>query len=84
MNHTQQFAGSGAPTERALIPWLRRNIKLPAPEATREFIIMLAVSLFTLLYGLVPIFGGDQLGLLHADAVVFDLDQHLAAGPERV
>ncbi len=67
MNDIQQFAASGAPTERALIPWLRRNIKLPAADATREFAIMLAVSLFTLLYGLVPIFGGDQLGLVGAD-----------------
>jgi 4-amino-4-deoxy-L-arabinose transferase-like glycosyltransferase len=67
MNDIQQFAAPGAPTERALIPWLRRNIKLPAPDATREFAIMLAVSLFTLLYGLVPIFGGDQLGLVGAD-----------------
>jgi 4-amino-4-deoxy-L-arabinose transferase-like glycosyltransferase len=67
MNDIQQSAGSGAPTERALTPWFRRYIKLPAADATREFIIMLAVSLFTLLYGLVPIFGGDQLGLVGAD-----------------
>ncbi|HMH15942.1 MAG TPA: glycosyltransferase family 39 protein [Edaphobacter sp.] len=67
MNPIQQFAAPGAPTERALIPWLRRYIKLPAADATREFLIMLAVSLFTLLYGLVPIFGGDQLGLVGAD-----------------
>src|ERR1700722_13720779 len=67
MNDIQQSAGSGAPTERALTPWLRRYIKLPAPGATREFAIMLAVSLFTLLYGLAPIFGGDQLGLVGAD-----------------
>jgi 4-amino-4-deoxy-L-arabinose transferase-like glycosyltransferase len=68
MNDIQQFAAPGAPTERALISWLRRyNIKLPAADATREFVIMLAVSLFTLLFGLVPIFGGDQLGLVGAD-----------------
>jgi 4-amino-4-deoxy-L-arabinose transferase-like glycosyltransferase len=67
MNDIQQFAAPGVPTERALIPWLRRYIKLPAADATREFVIMLAVSLFTLLFGLVPIFGGDQLGLVGAD-----------------
>jgi 4-amino-4-deoxy-L-arabinose transferase-like glycosyltransferase len=67
MNDIQQSAGSGAQTERALIPWLRRNIKLPAADATREFAIMLAVSLFALLFGLIPIFGGDQLGLVGAD-----------------
>ena len=67
MTDIQQSAGSGASTERALIPWLGRYIKLPTADATREFVIMLAVSLFTLLYGLVPIFGGDQLGLVGAD-----------------
>ena len=67
MNPIQQSAGPGALTERASIVWLRRHIKLPAPAATREFVILLAVSLFTLLYGLVPVFGGDQLGLVGAD-----------------
>ncbi len=67
MNSIQQSAGPGALTERASIVWLRRHIKLPAPAATREFVILLAVSLFTLLYGLVPVFGGDQLGLVGAD-----------------
>src|SRR5216683_892943 len=67
MNSIQQSAGPGALTERAPIVWLRRHIKLPAPAATREFVILLAVSLFTLLYGLVPVFGGDQLGLVGAD-----------------
>ncbi|MCU1319988.1 MAG: dolichyl-phosphate-mannose-protein mannosyltransferase family protein, partial [Edaphobacter sp.] len=42
-------------------------MKFPAPSALREFVILLAVSLFTLLYGVVPIFGGDQLGLVGAD-----------------
>src|SRR5216683_3915259 len=67
MNSIQQSAGPVALTERASIIWLRRHIKLPAPAATREFVILLAVSLFTLLYGLVPVFGGDQLGLVGAD-----------------
>ncbi|HMF64292.1 MAG TPA: glycosyltransferase family 39 protein [Edaphobacter sp.] len=63
----QQPAGSGAWTERAPIVWLRRHMKFPAPSALREFVILLAVSLFTMLYGMVPIFGGDQLGLVGAD-----------------
>ena len=33
----------------------------------REFIILFLVTIFLLLYGLVPIFGGDQLGLVGAD-----------------
>ncbi len=35
--------------------------------ALREFVVLLLVSGFLLLYGLVPIFGGDQLGLVGAD-----------------
>jgi hypothetical protein len=33
----------------------------------REFVVLFAVTGFLLLYGLVPIFGGDQLGLVGAD-----------------
>ncbi len=33
----------------------------------REFAILIIVSIFLLLYGLVPMFGGDQLGLVGAD-----------------
>ena len=32
-----------------------------------EFVVLLAVAGFLLLYGLVPVFGGDQLGLVGAD-----------------
>ena len=35
--------------------------------APREFFVLLAVTVFLLLYGLVPHFGGDQLGLVGAD-----------------
>ena len=45
----------------------RSFVQLPAGEVLREFAILLAVSLFLLLYGLVPIFGGDRLGLVGAD-----------------
>lgn len=67
MNHFQESADAGTGKERAIIPWLRKQIKLPAPVATREFVILLLVTGFLLLYGLVPIFGGDQLGLVGAD-----------------
>src|ERR1700678_4382065 len=67
MNDMQQSAGSGAAYDRAPIAWLRRHLKLPAPVAAREFLILLLVSGFLLLYGLVPVFGGDQLGLVGAD-----------------
>lgn len=46
---------------------LRSFAALPAPDVLREFAILLVVSLFLLLYGLVPMVGGDQLGLVGAD-----------------
>ena len=47
--------------------WARRLLRHPAATAPKEFVILIAVSLFLLLYGLVPRFGGDQLGLVGAD-----------------
>jgi 4-amino-4-deoxy-L-arabinose transferase-like glycosyltransferase len=67
MNDIQQSAGAGARNDHATIAWLHRHLKLPAPVAAREFLILLLVSGFLLLYGLVPLFGGDQLGLVGAD-----------------
>jgi 4-amino-4-deoxy-L-arabinose transferase-like glycosyltransferase len=67
MNNFQQSADSGAGNERAPTDWLRSHLKLPAPVAVREFLILLLVSGFLLLYGLIPLFGGDQLGLVGAD-----------------
>ncbi len=40
---------------------------LPELAAPREFIVLLTVTIFLLLFGLIPIFGGDQLGLVGAD-----------------
>ncbi len=42
-------------------------MKLPSTTVLRELSILCLVSAFLLLYGLVPIFGGDQLGLVGAD-----------------
>jgi 4-amino-4-deoxy-L-arabinose transferase-like glycosyltransferase len=36
-------------------------------SAPKEFVVLLVVTIFLLLYGLVPLFGGDQLGLVGAD-----------------
>ena len=46
---------------------LGHYLKLPSAVTVREFIILLLVTAFLLLYGLVPVFGGDQLGLVGAD-----------------
>jgi 4-amino-4-deoxy-L-arabinose transferase-like glycosyltransferase len=66
MNDLQQSTGSSAEDDSAPVAWLHR-LKLPAPVAVREVLILFLVSGFLLLYGLVPIFGGDQLGLVGAD-----------------
>src|ERR1700756_2482383 len=64
MTDQQQSAAIGERTDHALGSWLRQRL----PAATiREFVILSAVTTFLLLYGLVPVFGGDQLGLVGAD-----------------
>src|SRR6202789_3614830 len=65
MNDRQLPTASGARNDHAAILWLRQQ--LPAAVILREFLILFAVTTFLLLYGLVPIFGGDQLGLVGAD-----------------
>src|SRR5580693_4108036 len=66
MNDIQQPAAQGARNHAALL-WLRKFFNPPAAATVREFVILLAVTIFLLLYGMVPIFGGDQLGLVGAD-----------------
>jgi 4-amino-4-deoxy-L-arabinose transferase-like glycosyltransferase len=65
MNDSQQPTASGERIDPAAVVWLRQ--RLPNTESLREFIVLFAVTGFLLLYGLVPIFGGDQLGLVGAD-----------------
>jgi 4-amino-4-deoxy-L-arabinose transferase-like glycosyltransferase len=65
MKESQQSADTGAWLRRAPLPWLRRQF--PPLIAIREFAILLVVTGFLLLYGLIPLFGGDQLGLVGAD-----------------
>jgi 4-amino-4-deoxy-L-arabinose transferase-like glycosyltransferase len=67
MNDLQQSAATSAPTHPARFAWLRRFWKHPEATASREMVILILVSGFLLLYGLVPLFGGDQLGLVGAD-----------------
>ncbi len=65
MNDSQQPTASGARNDHAAILCLRQ--RLPATTTVREFTVLFVVSIFLLLFGLVPIFGGDQLGLVGAD-----------------
>src|ERR1700730_9426109 len=65
MNDSQQPTASGERNDHAAILWLRQ--RLPNLTTVREFVVLFAVTGFLLLYGLVPVFGGDQLGLVGAD-----------------
>jgi 4-amino-4-deoxy-L-arabinose transferase-like glycosyltransferase len=67
-----QPADSGEPSTPARQPgkarlWLRRLSRSPFFEAPKEVIVLFAVGLFLLLFGLMPHFGGDKLGLVGAD-----------------
>jgi 4-amino-4-deoxy-L-arabinose transferase-like glycosyltransferase len=65
-------AQSGLPPQRAaerspLAVRFRRVLRSGIGRSFVELLIVLAISTFFLVYGLVPIFGGDQLGLVGAD-----------------
>jgi 4-amino-4-deoxy-L-arabinose transferase-like glycosyltransferase len=59
----EAYAGSPNPA----VAWLRAKFISLRGESPWEIVILLLVSAFLLLYGLVPIFGGDQIGLVGAD-----------------
>ena len=63
MNETPQSVAVGAAPLTGWKAFLSR-FRATSPA---EPIILFAVTFFILLYGLVPIFGGDQLGLVGAD-----------------
>src|SRR5271155_1663352 len=67
MNDIQHPAVSGARNDSATAMWLQQYLKLPTAATIREFVVLFVVTIFLLLYGLVPVFGGDQLGLVGAD-----------------
>lgn len=67
MSDLQKSAASGAWKERAPIAWLYGIWKGFAAESPHEFLVLCIVTGFLLLYGLVPLIGGDQLGLVGAD-----------------
>jgi len=61
---------SAAPGERkphAAAAWLRSQFMSLRGESPWEFATFLVVTSFLLFYGLVPVFGGDRIGLVGAD-----------------
>jgi 4-amino-4-deoxy-L-arabinose transferase-like glycosyltransferase len=67
MTDLQQSAGPGASDERVSSNWLHRLWNHSEAVGPRELIFLVLISGFLLLYGLIPAFGGDQLGLVGAD-----------------
>ena len=67
MTDFPQSAADGEPQPHVKQTWLRRVAQLPAFAAPWEFVVLFTIGIFLLLYGLVPLFGGDQLGLVGAD-----------------
>jgi 4-amino-4-deoxy-L-arabinose transferase-like glycosyltransferase len=55
------------PQPNAISRWLRRLAQSPAFASPWEFVVLITIAGFLLMYGLVPVFGGDQLGLVGAD-----------------
>ncbi|HEV2618899.1 MAG TPA: glycosyltransferase family 39 protein [Acidobacteriaceae bacterium] len=61
---------SAAPGERkphAAVAWLRSRYMSLRGESPWEIVIFLVATSFLLFYGLVPLFGGDKVGLVGAD-----------------
>lgn len=67
MSDLQKSAVPGSWKERGPIAWLHGIWKGFAAESPQEFLVLCVVTGFLLLYGLVPLIGGDQLGLVGAD-----------------
>ena len=47
--------------------WVRAKIQSLRNESPWEFVVLVLMTGFLLFYGLVPLFGGDQVGLVGAD-----------------
>ena len=72
MNEPTQPAHPGdsrtfAKRTNPIVRWLRDLIQGPTFASPWEFVILLAIGGFLLLYGLAPVVGGDRLGLVGAD-----------------
>src|ERR1019366_9279369 len=67
LTESPQPAASGATKRHAPVAWRRAKIQSLRGESPWEFVVLLVVTAFLLFYGLIPIFGGDQVGLVGAD-----------------
>jgi len=67
LTETAQPAVSGAGTRNAVVAWLHAQVRRVCGESPREVLVLLLATTFLLFYGLVPILGGDRMGLVGAD-----------------
>ncbi|MDP9040178.1 MAG: glycosyltransferase family 39 protein [Acidobacteriota bacterium] len=67
MIESPQLAVPSEQRQATPVLWIRRCIQWFRTVSAGEFVILFAVTAFLLFYGLVPVFGGDQLGLVGAD-----------------
>ena len=67
LTDSTQSVLSGEKRQNAAIAWLRERIIAFSGESPWEFPVLFVMTGFLLFYGLVPIFGGDQVGLVGAD-----------------
>ena len=67
LTDSPQSASAGQGRFRVAGKWLRGHLIDLRGESPWEFVVLVVVTAFLLLYGLVPFFGGDQIGLVGAD-----------------
>ena len=67
MAETSQPAPQSAWINRVATICRYMGWETPTASVIRELVVLFSVTAFVLFYGLVPIFGGDQLGLVGAD-----------------
>jgi 4-amino-4-deoxy-L-arabinose transferase-like glycosyltransferase len=67
LTESTQSAMPGERKPHAIVAWLRMHMRKLSGGNPWEVVVFAVVTSFLLFYGLVPIFGGDQVGLVGAD-----------------
>ncbi len=67
LTESSQSESVDAAKPNAVIAWLRGKFHSIRGENPWEFVVFFVMTSFLLFYGLVPIYGGDQVGLVGAD-----------------
>src|SRR5580704_9350272 len=64
---TESPQSASGERKHALAAWVRAKLLSLRGENPWEFVVLVVMTTFLLIYGLVPLFGGDQVGLVGAD-----------------